>query len=96
MSDGAKRGGRRMLIRCPFCGEREAAEFQFRATLPDLQGTAAERLYLRRSDPHRSIEHWQHVGGCQLWLELTRDLTSGAVLEVSAELTRELARGAEH
>jgi len=77
-----------MLIRCPFCGEREAAEFQFRITLPDVAGTAAERLYLRRADPQRSVEHWQHVAGCQMWLELTRDLMSGAVLAVSAELTR--------
>ena len=77
-----------MLIRCPFCGERDAAEFQFRVTRSDLGGTAAERLYLRRADPHRSIEHWQHAAGCQMWLEVTRDLTSGAVLEVSAELTR--------
>jgi heterotetrameric sarcosine oxidase delta subunit len=77
-----------MLIRCPFCGEREAAEFRFRITLPEVAGTAAERLYLRRADPHRSIEHWQHVEGCQMWLEVTRDLTSGAVLAVSAELTR--------
>jgi methylglutamate dehydrogenase subunit B len=77
-----------MLIRCPFCGERETAEFQFRGTRPDVNGTAPERLYLRRADPKRSIEHWQHTAGCQMWLELTRDLTSGAVLEVSAELTR--------
>ncbi|HTX06062.1 MAG TPA: sarcosine oxidase subunit delta [Steroidobacteraceae bacterium] len=82
-----------MLIRCPFCGERDAAEFQFRITVPDVEGTAAERLYLRRADPHRSIEHWQHLGGCQMWLELTRDLTSGAVLAVSAELTRERGPG---
>ena len=77
-----------MLIRCPFCGERDAAEFQFRVTLAETPGTAAERLYLRCADPQHSIEHWQHVAGCQMWLELTRDLTSGAVLEVSAELTR--------
>ncbi|MGA7538588.1 MAG: sarcosine oxidase subunit delta [Steroidobacteraceae bacterium] len=77
-----------MLIRCPFCGERDAAEFQFRITLSDVTGTAAQRLYLRRADPQRSIEHWQHLAGCQMWLELTRDLTSGAVFAVSAELTR--------
>ena len=77
-----------MLIRCPFCGEREAAEFRFRITRPEVAGTAAERLYLRRADPHRSIEHWQHAEGCRMWLEVTRDLTSGAVLAVSAELTR--------
>jgi sarcosine oxidase subunit delta len=78
-----------MLIRCPFCGEREAAEFQFRITLPPAGGEPAERLYLRRADPRRSVEHWQHAAGCQMWLEITRDLTSGAVLEVSAGLTRQ-------
>ena len=72
-----------MLISCPFCGERDAAEFEFRCT-PDERGeTAAARLYLRMADPARSVEHWQHAQGCRLWLELQRDLRTGQVLHTS-------------
>lgn len=72
-----------MLISCPFCGEREAAEFEFRCTLNEWGETAAQRLYFRLADPARSIEHWQHVRGCRLWLELYRDLRTGQVLRTS-------------
>jgi len=75
-----------MLIACPFCGERDVAEFEFRLTVAPSGAGAAERLYLRRADPARSIEHWQHVRGCRIWIELHRDLRTGAVLEVHMEL----------
>lgn len=77
-----------VLISCPFCGERCASEFEFRRTLEERRETATERLYFRLADPARSIEHWQHVQGCRLWLELHRDLGTGRVLQTSAALTR--------
>jgi methylglutamate dehydrogenase subunit B len=73
-----------MLICCPFCGERDSAEFEFRSTLALSGEMAAERLYFRLADPARSIEHWQHVRGCRIWLELHRDLRSGQILQTSA------------
>jgi methylglutamate dehydrogenase subunit B len=73
-----------MLIPCPFCGEREAFEFEFRCSVHERGATAAERLYLRFGDPQRSVEHWQHVHGCRLWLELHRDLLTGRVLRTSS------------
>jgi methylglutamate dehydrogenase subunit B len=73
-----------MRISCPFCGERDIVEFEFRCTIDGRGDTAAERLYFRRTDPARSLEHWQHVRGCRLWLELQRDLRTGEVLKASA------------
>lgn len=73
-----------MLISCPFCGERDLAEFEFRCTLDGRGDTPAQRLYFRRADPARSVEHWQHVRGCRAWLELLRDLRTGEVLLTSA------------
>jgi len=75
-----------MLIACPFCGERDVAEFEFRQSIAPSGADAAERLYFRSADPSRSIEHWQHVRGCRTWLELHRDLASGSVLEVRTQL----------
>jgi sarcosine oxidase subunit delta len=76
-----------MLIACPFCGERDVAEFEFRHSIAPAGTDAAERLYFRSAEPSRSIEHWQHVRGCRTWLELHRDLASGIVLEVRTELS---------
>jgi methylglutamate dehydrogenase subunit B len=73
-----------MLICCPFCGERDLAEFEFRCTRDEGGETAAQRLYFRLADPARSIEHWQHVRGCRTWLELHRDLRTGQVLQTSS------------
>lgn len=76
-----------MLICCPFCGERDVAEFEFRCTVDGGGETAAERLYFRRTEPARSVEHWQHVRGCRVWLELHRDLRTGLVLQTNSVLT---------
>ena len=72
-----------MVISCPFCGERDIAEFEFRRTLDESGDTAVQRLYFRLADPACSIEHWQHVRGCRTWLELQRDLSTGQVLRAS-------------
>ena len=67
---------------CPFCGMRPLAEFVFRKTLANVEGSAIERLYLRHDSATESREDWQHVGGCRAWLRVTRNPSSGAVLQV--------------
>ena len=65
---------------CPFCGPRELREFEFHKTLPaDESAGAFERTYERSAELHRSLEHWQHVGGCRAWLLVERDPSTGAV-----------------
>ena len=67
-------------LHCPFCGPRELREFEFYKTLPAVDGASAfERTYERMADLDRSLEHWQHVGGCRAWLLVERNPSSGAV-----------------
>jgi methylglutamate dehydrogenase subunit B len=70
-------------LACPFCGPRDLREFEFHKTLPEA-GAASdfERTYERMADSRRSLEHWQHVGGCRAWLLLDRDPSTGAVREL--------------
>lgn len=68
---------------CPFCGPRELREFEFHKTLPDNEhGSAYERTYQRLASLERSVEHWQHVGGCRGWLLVHRNPSTGQVLDV--------------
>lgn len=66
-------------IRCPFCGERDEAEFRYRgdATLarPKTEDTAAFLAYVyERDNPRgRHVEWWQHVHGCRSVVKVVRD-----------------------
>jgi len=67
---------------CPFCGPRELREFEFHKTLPAADGASIfERTYERVADIDRSLEHWQHVGGCRAWLLVERNPSTGVVRE---------------
>jgi heterotetrameric sarcosine oxidase delta subunit len=68
---------------CPFCGPRPLEEFLFRKTQPNAGGGAFEAVYLRVDSAERSVEEWQHVGGCRGWLRMVRNPSTGEVLEVS-------------
>ena len=73
-----------MRLPCPFCGERDAAEFVYRGD------AAADDLYLRDNPAGLLREHWYHAQGCRNWLVVTRDTRTHAI--VSAELAK--GRGA--
>ena len=86
-----------MRIPCPYCGERDAHEFQHLGdagpSRPDpAQEDAAARfyayVYLRDNPagPHR--EFWRHAGGCGSWLIVERDTRTHHILGAS------LAQGA--
>ncbi len=71
-----------MRIRCPYCGERESAEFAYLGdagiTRPDATGphAAAEfftAVYLRNNPAGTHQELWYHAYGCRAWLRVTRD-----------------------
>ncbi len=65
---------------CPFCGQREPGEFEFRKTLPAQAGPGVAAVYLRVERAGLSLEHWQHVHGCRAWLLVSRNPLTGAVL----------------
>jgi sarcosine oxidase subunit delta len=80
-----------MRIPCPFCGERDSAEFTYRGDASPLRpaanaGEAAfiEYAYLRDNKAGEVSEHWYHGQGCRNWLVVKRNTrthaVSGAVL----------------
>ena len=85
-----------MRISCPFCGERDLAEFSVLGSAepvrpaigPDgLDGAAtraafADYVYLRDNPAGVEREHWFHAAGCQSWLLVTRDRRSHAIVSV--------------
>jgi methylglutamate dehydrogenase subunit B len=86
-----------MRLPCPFCGEREAAEFVYRGDAapqrPNENASEAEFIdyvYLRENPAGLIREHWYHAHGCRNWLVVTRDTRTHEVH--AAELARGHAR----
>lgn len=86
-----------MRIECPFCGERDLAEFSylgdaaFRRPRADGEGAAErfyEAVYLRDNPAGPHQELWYHAAGCRSWLRVTRDTRTHEILAVgpAAEL----------
>ena len=79
-----------MRIRCPFCGERDAAEFRYGGDAsrlrPDEADADRERwnAYVFQRDNPRGWhqEYWQHVHGCRMWMCVTRDTATHAISAV--------------
>ena len=68
---------------CPFCGPREREEFRFQKTLAEAGASAYAAAYLRTNSTTVSLEHWQHVHGCQAWLRVRRNPGDDSVLDVT-------------
>jgi sarcosine oxidase subunit delta len=80
-----------MRIRCPFCGERESAEFAYlgdaRVARPDARGPDAgaeffAAVYLRDNPAGLHEELWYHAFGCRGWLRVTRDTRTHEITAV--------------
>ena len=75
-----------MRIPCPFCGERDVAEFTYRGDAAPIRpaadaGEAAfvDYVYLRDNPAGTIAEHWYHAQGCRNWIVLTRNTLSHAI-----------------
>lgn len=66
-----------MRIPCPYCGERDIAEFIYRGDAtpvrPNEEGDFHEYVYLRRNPAGAIREHWYHAQGCRTWIIVKRD-----------------------
>jgi sarcosine oxidase subunit delta len=92
-----------MRIRCPSCGDRDHGEFAYRGdaapSRPEAIGRApapdarlfVDYVYMRTNSPGVMQEYWQHVGGCRAWLIVERNVTTHAILNVTAARERRLA-----
>jgi heterotetrameric sarcosine oxidase delta subunit len=80
-----------LRIPCPWCGERDEAEFRYRgdASRPRL-GTEAEiaefvDFVYRRDNPRGwHLEWWLHVGGCRRLLKVVRHTVTHEIREVGS------------
>ncbi len=79
-----------MLIPCPHCGPRAAAEFTFErpiesiVTLEATPAEAVERLYTRENPRGPSWELWRHAYGCRGWIKLLRNTATHEITEAAA------------
>ncbi|MGQ0663019.1 MAG: sarcosine oxidase subunit delta [Pseudomonadota bacterium] len=69
-----------LLIRCPWCGERDQTEFTYGgdATLKRPAADAPEAawidyVYLRDNPRGAHLELWHHNFGCRRWIKVERD-----------------------
>ena len=71
-----------LLIRCPWCGERDEVEFSYGgqaqiAYPPEPSATSDEEwsqfLFVRDNPKGLFQERWVHTHGCRRWFELERD-----------------------
>jgi sarcosine oxidase subunit delta len=75
-----------MRIPCPFCGERDAAEFTYRGDAApqrpqdgQSEGAFFDYVYLRDNPAGPIDEYWYHGQGCRAWIVVTRDTRSHAI-----------------
>jgi heterotetrameric sarcosine oxidase delta subunit len=79
-----------LLIRCPWCGEREEAEFSYGAeagvrypsdpaSLSDTEWS--EFLFVRANPKGPLRERWVHSDGCRRWFDTVRDTATNQFLE---------------
>ncbi len=90
-----------MLIRCPYCGPRDLAEFSVAGEArerpkldadfdgPQAQSLFVDAVYFRDNPAGLHSEHWFHAFGCQSWLVVARNTLTHAIVNV------ELARDGE-
>ena len=77
-----------LLIRCPWCGEREEVEFSYGgqariaypaepAALTDEQW--GEWLFVRDNPKGAFAERWVHTHGCRRWFDVDRDTVTNEI-----------------
>ena len=71
-----------LIIKCPWCGERDQIEFSYggeanitRPTDPDKLSDEewAEYLFFRKNPKGAHEEQWCHTAGCRKWFDVRRD-----------------------
>jgi heterotetrameric sarcosine oxidase delta subunit len=79
------------LIRCPWCGSRDEAEFHYGGQAhvpypadPTLLGDGewAEYVFYRDNPQGALAERWSHSAGCRRWFNAVRDTATYELLGV--------------
>ena len=77
-----------LLIRCPWCGERDETEFSYGgqagiaypadpSSLDDEQW--AQWLFFRDNPKGAFAERWVHTHGCRRWFDVVRDTVTNEI-----------------
>jgi heterotetrameric sarcosine oxidase delta subunit len=78
-----------LLLRCPYCGERDETEFTYGgeahvAYPEDPDGLSDEEwaayLFVRANPRGPFAERWCHASGCRRWFNAVRDTVTQEVL----------------
>ncbi|MBS1269521.1 MAG: Sarcosine oxidase subunit delta [Gammaproteobacteria bacterium] len=76
-------------IPCPFCGERDHAEFSYgkdaSIQYPDLDAPMRDwvnAVFERENIAGNQLETWHHSSGCRMWLIVERDTTTHEIHSV--------------
>ena len=80
-----------LLIKCPYCGDRDESEFacggEAHISRP-LAGNSisdaefAEYLFMRDNAKGVFLERWMHTAGCRRWFNMARDTVSHEIIEI--------------
>ena len=81
-----------MRIACPFCGERDIAEFTYHGDAdhsaqrpePSQENNEAwnQWVYDRKNPAGEHRELWQHTGGCRAFMIITRNTITHEIIKV--------------
>jgi len=78
-----------LLIKCPWCGEREEIEFHYggeahivRPEDPDALDDKqwADYLFATANTKGVFLERWVHESGCRRWFNAARNTTTNEIL----------------
>ncbi|WP_350334908.1 sarcosine oxidase subunit delta [Coralliovum pocilloporae] len=80
-----------LLIKCPWCGERDEIEFRYgheahiaRPEDPEALDDKewADFLFMKTNTKGLHQERWMHAQGCRRWFNAVRDTVSHEILAV--------------
>ncbi len=80
-----------LMIRCPWCGERDESEFSYGGEAHIARPLApqelsdeqwADYLFIRKNPRGLHREQWVHSAGCRRWFNVVRDTVSYEISSV--------------
>ena len=80
-----------LLIKCPWCGERDAHEFSYggeahitRPENPEKLSDEqwADYLFMQKNAKGPFLERWVHAHGCRRWFNVRRDTVTHEITAV--------------
>jgi sarcosine oxidase, subunit delta len=80
-----------LLIKCPWCGERDEHEFSYGGEAHRVRPSDPEKLsdkhwadylYMRNNSKGLFLERWVHTYGCRRWFNVQRDTLTHRITAV--------------